>query len=336
MSRERLFTAITLIAAPVLIGLALELFVRVALDDGMQFDLEMWKYSNRVKRIAADRQIGHEHRPEVHAFLMGVNVAINRHKLRDREIGFERTPNTFRMLMLGDSLTFGWGVPIERTFVKRLEAMITAAGIKAEVINAGVGNYNTSMEVAYYMAEGYRYQPDVVVLNYFINDAEKTPRYDISWLESISAGYVYLNSHVDALMRMLRIGAYRDWHDYLKDLYDPSKPISGWDGVETAFARFAAFSRERETRAVVINLPELRRLKPYPFEKEETQVRMLAKQDGLPYLNALAAVADLEPRRLWVTRTDPHPNDLAHERIATAIFEFLRSHDLLRINRTGT
>jgi hypothetical protein len=333
-SRERLFTGILLVAVTVLIGLTLEIFVRVWVDDGMQFDVEMWRYSTRVKQIAADPQIGHEHRPDVHAFLMGVDVAINRHKLRDREIDLERLPGTFRILMLGDSLTFGWGVPIEQTYVKRLEAMITAAGIKAEVINAGVGNYNTSMEVAYYMAEGHRFQPDVVILNYFINDAEKTPRYETSWLGGISVAYVYFNSRVDALMRMLGLGSHRNWHDYLKDLYDASKPISGWDGVETAFARFAAFSRERETTAVVVNLPELRRLKPYPFEQEEAQVRTIANQNGLLYLNALAAVSDIEPQKLWITRTDPHPNAIANEQLAMAMFEFLHSRNLLRINRT--
>ncbi len=40
-----------------------ELYVRFVEDDGMQFDLEMWKYAKSVKRISENPRIGHEHRP---------------------------------------------------------------------------------------------------------------------------------------------------------------------------------------------------------------------------------------------------------------------------------
>jgi lysophospholipase L1-like esterase len=330
MPRERILTALVLALTLVLIAGGLELFVRVAVDDGLQFDLEMWKYARDVKRVAANPEIGHEHRPEARATLMGVDVSINRHRLRDREIGYERTPGTLRILMLGDSLTMGWGVPIQQSFVKRLEAIINAAGVKAEVINAGVGNYNTSMEIAYYLTEGVRYDPDIVILNYFINDAEKTPTYNTFWLERVSAAYVYFNSRLDVAMRTLGIGSREGWREYLSDLYNPSKHISGWSGVERSFARFAQFARQRRTTAIVVNFPELRQLKPYPFGKEESLVRKLAEDNELLYLDALPAVVDLDPRTLWVTPTDPHPNAVADDRFARAIFQLLQSRDLLR------
>src|SRR5262249_49115553 len=80
-------------------------------------------------------------------------------------------------LMLGDSFTEGWGVPFGKTFSKRVERLYASRGIRAEVINAGVGNYNTVMEVNYFLSEGYKYQPDIVVLNYIPNDAEPMPRH---------------------------------------------------------------------------------------------------------------------------------------------------------------
>ncbi|TFV80289.1 hypothetical protein E4K64_00155 [Bradyrhizobium frederickii] len=335
MSRERLFTGLVVAATILLVALALEAFVRLAVDDGMQFDLEMWKYAREVKRVSADPRIGHEHRPSATAHLMGVDVAINSHKFRDREIGFERTPDSLRIMMLGDSLTFGWGVPNDKTFVKRLEAMIHATGVQAEVINAGVGNYNTSMEVAAYLSEGHRFRPDILVLNYFINDAERTPRYDSHRLERTSAAYIYFASRIDVAARMLGLGSRRPWYDYLRDLYDSSSPTSGWAEVEAAVARLAEFCRARGTMVLVTNLPELRQLKPYPFERERTMVQALANRLDLPYLDLLPAVDDLEPGRLWVTPTDPHPNILADERFAAAIFDFLRARNLLRTTNHG-
>ena len=56
--------------------------------------------------------------------------------------------------MLGDSLAFGWGVPVEKTSSKQLEQMLINAGHDVEVINTGVGNYNTEMEVAYFLERG--------------------------------------------------------------------------------------------------------------------------------------------------------------------------------------
>ena len=81
------------------------------------------------------------------------------------------------MLMLGDSLTFGWGVRIEDTPAKMIERTLNegSAAPRFEVINAGVGNYNTVQEVIYFLDKGQNLNPDVVVLNYFINDAEPTP-----------------------------------------------------------------------------------------------------------------------------------------------------------------
>ena len=77
--------------------------------------------------------------------------------------------------MLGDSLTVGWGVNAEATFSKRLESLLNGNGTHAEVINAGAGNWNTIQEVQYFLTKGYKYRPDIIVLNYFLNDAEPVP-----------------------------------------------------------------------------------------------------------------------------------------------------------------
>jgi hypothetical protein len=50
-----------------------------------------------------------------------VTYQINSYGLRDREFPLEKPPNTYRILMLGDSYTFGIGSNLEDTFSKRLE-----------------------------------------------------------------------------------------------------------------------------------------------------------------------------------------------------------------------
>jgi hypothetical protein len=175
MRRKHIFSLLTLIASSLICVLCVELFVRVVIDDGLQFDLEMWKYARDLKRIADNPLIGHEHVPNSAGHFMGVDVKINSKGLRDREIPYQRDPSLRRILMLGDSIALGWGVPIDETFAKRIEQLSKTGGPALEVINTGVGNYNTIMEVEYFLQEGYKFQPDIVVLNYFINDAEPVP-----------------------------------------------------------------------------------------------------------------------------------------------------------------
>src|SRR5499427_5580761 len=155
--------------------LCMEVAVRAFLDDGKQFDLEMWKYALEVKGISPDPLIGHDHRPNRHAFLMGVQFDTNSKGLRDREFSYEKPPGKLRILMLGDSFTVGWGAKFDETFPKRIERIYADRGIEADVINTGVGNYNTIQEVEYYLTEGYKYNPDIVVLNFTFNDAEPVP-----------------------------------------------------------------------------------------------------------------------------------------------------------------
>lgn len=99
-----------------------------------------------------------------------VEVAINRHGLRDRERAFGRVPGTFRVLALGDSFIEAYSVPFEASVTALLERTIAGAGCPVEVINAGTSGYSTDQEYLFYLREGARYAPDVVVLFFHYND----------------------------------------------------------------------------------------------------------------------------------------------------------------------
>jgi hypothetical protein len=92
-----------------------------------------------------------------------VHTRINSRGLRDREIPYERQ-SAFRVLVLGDSFTEGLQVPVESTFSKLLEQRLGNAGAPIEVLNAGVSGYGTDSELFFYLAEGWKYRPDLVLL----------------------------------------------------------------------------------------------------------------------------------------------------------------------------
>src|SRR3954447_14578051 len=101
-----------------------------------------------------DPKVGHRMRPGLRGEVgnwaeFTTQVRINRLGIRGPEIG-PRRPGVRRVLVLGDSFTFGTGVEEEEAFPARLAAELTRAGIPAEGINAGMGAYGVPDEVAWF------------------------------------------------------------------------------------------------------------------------------------------------------------------------------------------
>jgi hypothetical protein len=113
-------------------------------------------------------------KPGSHYEWQSIPVDINSHGLRSPETTYEKPPDTFRILNLGDSVAMGWGVREEDTYGRRLETLLNtkAAGtLRYEVINAGTPGWNLENELAYLEAEGLKYDPDLVLLDLtIVND----------------------------------------------------------------------------------------------------------------------------------------------------------------------
>ena len=99
-------------------------------------------------------------------------VTINALGLRGPERGYAKPDGVRRLLVLGDSFTEAAQVAEQESAVGRLEAALNARGPERyEVLNAGVGGWGTGQQLVYLREEGYRYQPDLVlVMLYLGND----------------------------------------------------------------------------------------------------------------------------------------------------------------------
>jgi len=103
----------------------------------------------------------------------GVPVHINSLELRDpREYPLPKRSNTVRILVLGDSVTFGHGSVYETTYPYLLEQRLKRwrPDVDWQVWNAAVPGYNTSQEFAHLLEVGDRFHPDLVVVGFFEND----------------------------------------------------------------------------------------------------------------------------------------------------------------------
>jgi hypothetical protein len=101
-----------------------------------------------------------------------IPIFINEKGLRDKRPVGEKDQQEIRVLCLGDSFTFGWGVREEESFVSLLEkeAQAQFKGKKIRFLNAGHGGYGTQNILAYLESYGLSLKPDFVL--WFIGGAE--------------------------------------------------------------------------------------------------------------------------------------------------------------------
>jgi hypothetical protein len=302
------FNIVLILAASLLCLLAFEGLTRIALDDGMLYELEMWKYAREIKVRDTRPDVGHRHRPNAQAQLMGVMVQTDSRGLRGKDIPEKAPAGVARIAFVGDSITLGWGVAEHETFARQVIDGLVKAGRKVDGFNLGVGNYNTVQELASLRNIGAGLKPDIIVLGYFLNDAEPMPDYaDTGWMSRHSAGWVVLKYRIDTLLR--QFGEQPDWRHYYRNLYEPKAP--GWIATQKALAEFATTARELGAPLLVFNIPELRELKPYPFSDITAKVKAVVEAEGVPFIDLLPTVENLSPASLWVTVPDPHPNGVA-------------------------
>lgn len=121
----------------------------------------------------ADPARGMRLAPNYTGWFAGVPVQTNSLGLRDnREYALAKSPKTFRILVLGDSVTFGHGSVAEHTYPRLLEGLLRAwrPDVDWQVWNAAVPGYNTSQELAQLLELGPIAGPDLVVVGFYEND----------------------------------------------------------------------------------------------------------------------------------------------------------------------
>jgi hypothetical protein len=104
--------------------------------------------------------------PDVH-----VRMTINSKGLRaDREIPYQKTPGVARIVALGDSFGMGYEVDLKDMFLSVMERRLNEAGHPCEVVNLSVSGHGNAEELIALQEEGFRYQPDLVIVSWHETD----------------------------------------------------------------------------------------------------------------------------------------------------------------------
>lgn len=312
------FTVFLLFAGLFCCCLLMEGGVRLLYPRFANYNLEMWRYIATVKKPTRNPRLPFVHYPGRRGVYYGVEVQTNRMGFRGPEIDLDKPEGVTRVLMVGDSLVFGWGVSQEETMAHLLEAKLNAGGGRFEVVNLGVGNYNTTMEVELFKERGLPLKPDAVVLVFFVNDPEPVPK--INPVTYPLRQHSYLSAVLfDSYQRIrTRWDARFNWLDYYSGLYRADAPALGEN--RQALAELAKLCRERGIALYFVSYPELHQLDEYPLGIATRHIEGMARETGTPFLDLLPAFQGNAPETLWVSPEDAHGNAKAAALAAEAIY----------------
>lgn len=310
----------TLITVSIIVALGIgEIFLSMKNSNMLNYDIEMWRYAKELKRESKNPILGHEHIPSAEAFLQSVNIRINSDGLRGGQLE-PKQPGEKRILFLGSSITLGWGVEEEKTLTERLNQMFKMENSNIKVLNAGIGNYNAVRYVERFLTQTTYLDPDTIIVQYFINDAEELEFATGNWFLRNSQLAVTLWIAYNRLFKSSGEGALID---HYKAVYDPKS--NGFQAMTTALTRLSKYAKEKGIKVLLVMTPDFHNLKNYPFYFIHSAIEKISNQLGLSYVDLLPTFENRESKALWNMPGDPHPNSLGHELMAKAIHPVLKN-----------
>jgi hypothetical protein len=314
-----------------------------------------------IVQPSRDPGIVYELRPNARGRFVNQPLLINSRGLHDYEYTLHKDAGTVRIVGVGDSSLFGWGVPFEDSSLKVLERRLNEKPRpqKFEVINFAVPGYNTAMEVQTFVARCLEYSPDLVLVNFNTNDYDvpnfmrrpgdlatlrRSYLFDLAY--SVYDGVMGLERQPPPFDFLNRTTALRQ-AEHLDE--DPALPeeyryMVGARGVVRALERLVAAATERNIPVVVFTVKAYPGLDPN-YERDEWrdgQRELLERESrrlGFHLLNTYPYYVDYlkqHPRAnlanvFAVSDIDGHPNSLAHSIDARAIYDYLVARRLIAV-----
>ncbi len=268
----------------------------------------------------------------------GHPVAINRQGFRDRDFG-PRTPGVFRILVLGDSVTFGHGQPEAAGFVRRLEEGLRRDGQRVEVLNGGIPGWSTYQQRRFYESEGDALAPDLVLVAFVLNDVTEIQRGLIeldlerglrlvrwlNWLAERSAAVAGLKRayaaafapnerQVDHVLQLARRS-------------DAPEVRRAMQQTQAELARLIETSRARGAALGLVLLPFRFQLVDASLDAPQRRLAAFAREAGIAVLDTRPALAAHDPDAVLMDAD--HLTPLGHRIVAEEITAWLRREGLL-------
>lgn len=336
--------AAALLAAAALTAFALEAWTRFRVQRGFEAVATLSIKRLPMAALAPGSPLVHRLSPGTRGFMDGpatnvvpkyfgpVTYTVNEDGFRGRPVAIPKPAGTRRVLFLGDSFTFGWGVNDDETFCVRLETLLNDSKTDAavwECVNLGASGYNTIQERILFEESVDRFNPDVVALVYYRNDTE--PNLDSKSNPALQYRHARFWLWEEAKIRLNnRLG--RDFFEVRKLIY--TNPLESfrrrgvkWRESKAAHAGIARGCRERGIPFLTVIQPAFDINQPFdpgfPYRPIHEEVARWCREQNAHCVDLLDHFEPDDNVRLGI-RGDGHTNADGHREIARILEPVIR------------
>ena len=255
------------------------------------------------------------------------NFVMNRHDgpSRGPEVSGPKAPGARRIVIQGDSITWGQGVQLEsQLYSQLLLDRLRQRNPRIEVAALAKGGREINGHLEQLQRHGTELEPDAIVYQWYVNDIELDksgrPQARLPWRELFfhrplaagSAFWFFLDFSIAQLWPTNRTYA-----EYIETDYAPGS--ENWRHFETVFGEWASEARRLTPRVLVALFPRVKPPDQIFFPEIHERVHRLAQSHGLEALELVDAFSGLEGdlSQLHASRFDPHPNAAAQHAAST-------------------
>jgi lysophospholipase L1-like esterase len=281
-----------------------------------------WVVDPNLKDAARD------HREEGRTFA----ISTDDNGLRPPHHPVDKPAGAFRLMALGCSTTFGWGVADAETYPARLESLAREGGqAKVEVINGGQPGYTSFQGLWLWDQVLHRYDPDVVMIGYIVQDA-RTAAYTDRSQAILQGDGRYLKDHV-----LYRSRIYLGLRSLLGEVQVRAKERP--DGSAEGVNRVPPADYVDNLRTLVAKVQASGAtpvLFGYPLERagytqgHRAILQAAAQELGVPHIDPQVEMeAASQAQSLYFTQDRGHANAAGNDWIARKVYASLQSQHLL-------
>ena len=285
------FYQILILAASIII---IEGIIRIINSDMKNYDIEMWRYSNELK--IQDPILGHNHLKNKSSILQGVEIKLNSEGMRSDEFDI----NDKKILFLGSSISLGWGVEQKDSYPEIIQTKLLNDSTNYKVLNGSIGNYNTFRYVNNFFSNQTHIDPNVIVINYFINDAEKLPINSSNWLIKNSQLFATLTITYKKLFSKSGF----DLKQYYNDLYKNDN--QSFLEMKKSLNKLSEYSKQRNISVLLTVIPDIHFLEDYPFETIHKKMKSISEELGFKFHDLLPSLQGIPFNELQIIQGDSH------------------------------
>lgn len=307
-------------------------------------------------------------KPNMERKRWGTTVKVNSYGERDYEYSQHKPEGVIRIAVIGDSVAFGFGIPLEKTFSKLMEQELNKGGKQRyEVLLFGRPGYAVSDIYATYKDKVSYFEPDIIIYAMVLNDFDysslgdekpetkiETKSSNLNSLKKLNRSFfsffrrhsAIYNLMIDVLFKVFAKSGIIDLNESRAlDCFAPEseKFKAKWEGTQK-WLKILQEAIKNDGRTFIICIF------PYQFQldsemlnyfrskgvalpdadllKIQKMINLFCTENGISSIDLSEEFMEHSPQSLYIKNDYGHPNERGNEIAAQVICQFMTDRRL--------